>query len=112
MTGIELTIQIKKVFGMRDRRNRRSKMGFDFITHNLEHYVRSKALPFRALEVSNGIMWSVRTGRLSADAELAIRHMNCFQYAHLVGMVSDHCVTQGDIPRWLNENVQTIANLK
>lgn len=111
MNGSEITQQIKTVFGMKDGRSKVSKMEYTAITRNLDYYARNAMVSFRAIEITYGIMWAFRTGRLNIDAEHTIRHMNAYKFAALIGLISDNCPTQNDIPYWINRNEERVTAL-
>ena len=105
MTGKEITTQLQEVFQMKDGRSRASQLDYQFVSDNLPYYRQQGRIDYRAFEMMAGILWAYKTGRLTCEAEKAIRNMKALQFVRLIGRASDNCSVQGEIPKWLNSTL-------
>jgi len=95
----EVATAVRGRFGMKAHNSRRSQFGWDFIAGMRDMLDRQVE---RALY---GVEWAYKTGRLSADASIAIRDMNCWKFSALLGQVVAAGISQNDIPRFLNQSL-------
>lgn len=60
------------------------------------------SVPMSVKQASQGIAWSLATGRLNGGAEMAIRRMTSYQQLQLLVKVVNATSTQAEVPAFLN----------
>lgn len=97
-TAKTITASLRQEFGLKCSR---SKYRYGSVWNALAIAVNAGWVSNEVRTAMYGIDWARSTGRLPAEAEMAIRAMNDWQMCELIGNVAANCLVSGAVPRFL-----------
>lgn len=99
--------EIRKAFKLTSANSKRSRGSWETILFMDVMDIHTKnGLNRRAGEMLYGIIWALKTGRLTANTEMALRAMSAYKFSALLATVANKCAVMNDVPQFLNAEVK------